>query len=678
MQSSFTKGLISEKLFARSDVNNLTSSSASVLDNFVITQSGAITKRPGTKYLRVVPNGFKLIPFKTTYEDYLLAFDNTNIQIYRLDGTLKTTTTFYRPFTGIDINQIKYAQDNNTIIFTHNTTRPQLIIANGPTSFQSKLLPTTICPAYDFNDINYDDFWFTFLKTDFTPGGPVKIGDTVILGVFSSQSQAAAANTLSGGGGINVNIASYYESSGISGIFTGAGITISFTGSATKNDCTFLIGQLLSTDLAKLPDFGTVISGKDSFFANPAMSTLKGWPSACAYYQGRLWLGGFSGVNNLIVGSGIDKYSNFESGTAKDTDPVSFKLSSSTPARIRNITASKTMLVFTDVGEFAFIASSGTGTITGSNINIRVQTRNGITYCDPVELDDQLFYVQAGGNVVRGTDYNSGSNSYDSKNVSIFCPEIISNPISGCAIKNLNNNDNSYMLMINPNGQIACLQSVNEQNISGWSRWYSKGRGFRYAVSIDNRSFCLVYNVLSNITTLEEFSFDCYVDCQQSGTMINGVGTMDAPTNNIMVKKDDGHIYRIDNPTAVSGFNVNDKNSNGPFVAGTEIESNMTTVPISLRNEQVGDLLFIPKKISDIHIYYYNTIGINVSVNSTTSNIIPVLTYDTSNYSEPLVPKSGIYEFNTVVDWKLLSTISISHIQPYPCTILSIGLEVHV
>lgn len=670
VQSAWTRGQISEKMNARSDVQNMLTSSASVLENFVIMQQGGITKRPGTLYVGTVDNGARLIPFKNSQGNFIILATNTQLTMQNIDTGKVTSFSF--PLTYTNIYEVKYAQNDNQMIFTHSDFPVISMIMTATALSIGEFIPS-IAPCYDYNFINYDSLWFV-LRNITNPNQNFKVGDTLRIGIYISQAHAAADTGTTAGGAysIRTGVSAY-----IPGLFVGSGSTIYINGISSSGDgkAAFPIGELLENDLVTQLSDKTVISGKAVFFAQATMGV--GYPDACAFYQGRLWLGGFREVPNLIVASAIDKYLNFESGTAKDTDPLNFKLSSDVTAKIKHIIATKTMLLLSDVGEFAFLSSSGSGTITGANVNITLQTKNGTTDCKPQELDDQLFYVQAGGNVIRGTDYSYTSNSYQALNVSILSPEVINNPVDSCTIKNLNNDDNSYLIYVNSDGSIACLQSVQSQNIAGWSKWTTHAREFKSVCTVNNRSFCIVYNPSSNITTLEEFSLTTYTDCQVPITLTAGVGSTSVAINNASILLNDGHLFQPNNATPTTAFNVQDSAINGIGICGITIASIMTTSAYSLRNEQIGDLLFTAKKLSDIYVYYYKTIGLNIVVNEIES-VIPLLCYDLSLYNTPLVPKTDIFKTDVTIDWSLLTSISFTQAVPYPVTILSIGATLNI
>jgi hypothetical protein len=676
VQSSWTMGQSSPKLGARSDTDML-AKTAQTIENFTVIQQGGLTKRFGTIYklnnavFTSTPS--RIIPIKCSSGNLLIIFTVTLGLIYcynvDTDQIFSNTSAF---FNGSVISEIKYSQLDNQILFTHKNMRPVKVTISSGGSLTLIQYPITSPPANDFTQ-DYDSYWFNLIKGAGT-GNVFKIGDEVLIEVYPTQALANTHNdNTPAGGGRNA------ETRYVNGIFVGRGCTFRIlsiavqSGKISKYKC-----ELLDNDLITQLGDNTVISGKSVFLAEPVFGGARGYPACSTFYQDRLWFGGTKDIPNGLWASAISNYNRWESGTALDSDPLSFKLSCDATPKIIHIVSSKNIVILTDVGEFAFLSVSNSGTISASNINISLQTKNGTTDCQPQELDNQLFYVQFGGNVIRATDYTYTTNSYQSVNASIICPELINSPISSGIIKNINNDDNSYLIYVNIDGSIACLQSVSSQNIVAWTKWTSKDRSFVSVSSVNGRAFCLVKNNINNLVSLEEFSLTSYVDAKFTSPIVNGIISgvstgLEGLT--FSIKLPTGKLY-----TAVSSggtININDSTVNASGEIGVLINSIMTTTPYTLRNPQFGDLLMTPKKISNVYLYYYLSIGLVITVNSN-DNIVPNLIFDESSYNQQLIPTTDVYKSDVTINWNLLENIAITQNAPYPATILAIGATLNI
>lgn len=658
VQSNWSHGQASLKMSARSDTT-LLDKTAQQIYNFVIMQQGGLSKRPGTKFITSFGNINNpiLIPLKCSYGNFIIILYLTNdsktfLAVY-LDRIIynKEVTLLSK----VPINELKYSQLDNALLFTHMSIPPVKFEIKLDLSISINSYLMQYPPVNDFYQ-DYDNSTFTLSKKD---GTPFKIGDNNIWILWKDSKGDPVAP----------------DSRYTNGLYVGAGITIRITGGTSDAGIEYFVGILLDNDLEKQPDNPTTVQGMNSYFAEPVFSPLRGYPRCSAIYQNRLWYGGTRDLPSKIYASSTANFNRWESGTTNSDDPLNFQLSCDTSPIIEHIIASKNFVILTDVGEFAFL-STNNQPVVASNISILLQTKNGSTNCKPQELDDKLFYVQYGGNVIRSTDYSYNTNSYMSSNVSILCPEVINSPISSGTIKNLDNNDNSYLIYVNIDGTIACLQSVAEQDIEGWTTWFSEERDFISIVSVANNTYALLKNKAGEIT-LEQLSFNNYMDSIiDNVTITNGVGNVPAHLNNINVYviSDTGNIYMSLVNNGI--IDIKDKVT-GVFKVGIPINSILVTSPYSLRDAQIGDILLTPKKISNVYLYYYLSIGFNIIVNNNIDEV-PNLKYDQSKYDTPLIPITNIYKSDVTIDWKLLETILITHNVPYPANILAIGATITI
>lgn len=684
VQSSWTRGQISEKLNGRSDTEIL-NKSASVLENAIVLNQGGIAKRAGTKFLLSLNSSNSLIiPFECIFGKFLIIIDNVNYSIYNINNN--TISSIATPF-GAPPKEIKYAQNNNIIIFTHYGFPPYIhtqvsagLIYN--TNYTLTTLNITWAPSNDFIAGKYDSYYFSFKKV-VGSGNDIVIGDIIRIGVYDTFANAQNDSSNTGTGAINsINWSNY-----IGGTFVAKGMTIKINSVGIyppTGNVNFPVGEVVENSLITQLPVTTIISGRSVYIGESVFRSEH--PNTCLFFQNRLWFGGTYSIPNGIWASATDRFTIFESGIYQDSSPLDFKINSLQAPIINNLIASKTLIILTDVGEFAFINILGTGAITASNINISLQSRYGASTCLPREMDNQLYYVQKGGSVIRATTFSNETNSYDAINTSITSPEIIRNPIDSCVIKNLNNDDNSFLLFVNSDGTIACLQAVKEQEIVAWSIWstgLNGSRAFKAIASIDNRLFCITYSNFLNLHTLEEFDMNVYGDCQNAITISNGIGSVLINYNNNLVAiqltsgASTGYMNKVVALNQATGQIIIDNTINGTGIIAFPIYFNIKTVPYHLRDLRIGDLLTTPKKLTDAFIYYYKSAGISIGT-ETNQQYVPLYKFDINKYNEAVPIKTEIYKINIVIDWSLLTSLIIKQEDLFPATILSIGVTLNV
>lgn len=161
-----------------------------------------------------------------------------------------------------------------------------------------------------------------------------------------------------------------------------------------------------------------VDNGIDPDYAlSPDERTVYSPPSdARVLFQNRLIYGGGS----VLVGSEISKWSVFsfiESPT--DSSPFSFSGIGGGRVNIKHLVDFGKLVILTDVAEFVAFGNEA-GVITPTAINVRQQSAYGTYTTDPLVVDSTLFFVQAGGSVVRGYRYDISGDGYNGTDTTLF------------------------------------------------------------------------------------------------------------------------------------------------------------------------------------------------------------------------------------------------------------------
>ena len=96
VQTNFTSGEISPRMFGRSDVAKY-QNGAELVENFFIQEHGGLVRRSGTKFVAEVRDSAdmgRLVPFQySTSQHYVLEFGDGVIRFYRDNGVLNKTIT---------------------------------------------------------------------------------------------------------------------------------------------------------------------------------------------------------------------------------------------------------------------------------------------------------------------------------------------------------------------------------------------------------------------------------------------------------------------------------------------------------------------------------------------------------------------------------------------------------
>ena len=709
VQSAWTNGQVSTKVNARDDTT-IPSKSAALIQNFSIMQQGGLTKRPGTFFRQALNSNVptRLIPFKNQYGDFILVLESLRISIYALEADSVKLVSYDKAYVWdslqiykVDIYEINWAQDDNAMVLVHRDMPPIRFIMSDYTSAtataeieidqlcDSKVpdqttkflyLPTEDYGNFKYTNVDGSPLWFV-IKADLQ--GKLNEGDEVTIGIYDTKEHAITNDLTTGIAGLSYEDYERY----INGTISLLGLTIHIDSKRANTDHAnifFLHGTLLYNELIKVPADGSVTSGLNVLLAEPAFSVENGYPGAIAFYQDRLWFASTKKAHSTIWVSATDKVFLFQAGTNDEVDPFSVKLSGQTSAKIKHLVSDKNLMVMTDVGEYTFLTAPDQA-ISPSNILIQRHSSDGCTDCLPQSLDNLLFYVQSGGNVIRSTSYSFDTNSYSSMNASILCPELIINPTDSAVIKNIDGDDNTFLIYINSDdiGSIACLQSVQAENISGWTKWQGNGFKFKSVCSLDSRAFALITDGTN--TSLVEFSFKAYTDCQVVTKITNNAVDLATPllhnkNLSLLAEKKYSHdlvskgiLFQLPSTTELTltpppPLEINDDNA----TLGITIISKLVSIPYNLRDEHLGDLFFTKKKLTGVYVYAYNTLGLSL-VTDIKNEVMTTRRWDKDKYDNAPEPKTFVFEFSIATNWDYLTQLTLVHAEPYPCSILAIG-----
>ncbi|QKJ88015.1 hypothetical protein PMPD1_3082 [Paramixta manurensis] len=149
-------------------------------------------------------------------------------------------------------------------------------------------------------------------------------------------------------------------------------------------------------------------------------SGKKGWPSAVALYEGRLWWAG----KDKFWGSVSDAYDSFDDTTEGDSGPISGAIGSGPVDTINWLMPLLRLLVGTQGAEASIRSSSFDEPLTPTNFGIKFPSTQGSTAIAAVKIDSSAIFVQRGGVRVYELTYDSGVYDYVSNDMTTLCPEI--------------------------------------------------------------------------------------------------------------------------------------------------------------------------------------------------------------------------------------------------------------
>jgi len=457
-QSSFALGEISEEASARTSVEEF-AQSAKRIENYNVTKTAGLKKRPGTRFHReisefsgVLPGsgGPALIPFIVSKTiSYVIAIKNTNviptgattthsIQIYKNNAAserigVDTGSIFFSYPNAIasltDPRGYSYAQSADQMFIAHESgfIPPIVVTRIGTDSFsiaEISAAVTTLTLGFNISSSQRFPYRKNVTPLTLTPNA-------------TSATTITANDTIFETGHIGARLKITH------GTTTGIAKITSLVGpspSAVVNvDMQFTAGAgvpIINVELS----FGA-ITASDNWHIT-AWNGVDGYPSSVAIYEGRAVWGGtitepgklfFSLAGNLFhlmeerleqdKGSTTDVSGLNYFGDVQETDPFSMELGNKEANQVTWIDSGTVLQVGTLGAEYV-VTDSNEGAFSILTARRRVQSSYGSRKGKVARVADRILFISRTGKQLRDYKFNRKNSSYRSNDLTVLHNEI--------------------------------------------------------------------------------------------------------------------------------------------------------------------------------------------------------------------------------------------------------------
>lgn len=209
-----------------------------------------------------------------------------------------------------------------------------------------------------------------------------------------------------------------------------------------------------------LADFGSTTGSK--FWSEGSWSTISGFPTALAFYEGRLWFAGKNG----IFGSVSDDFYNFNPDTVGDSGPINRTVGSGPVDDINWLLPLQRLIVGAEGAEHSIRATSFDEVLTPSNFNIKEASSQGSSSAIAVKIDSRGVFVQRGGSRLFELAFDANLGDYASTEATIVVPEVGEPSIVHVAVQRL---PDTRVHCVRSDGVVAVLIHNPVENVLCWS-----------------------------------------------------------------------------------------------------------------------------------------------------------------------------------------------------------------
>jgi hypothetical protein len=213
----------------------------------------------------------------------------------------------------------------------------------------------------------------------------------------------------------------YYRIGVKAGAFTSgtADVTLTYTsGSITGIARVTAYSSSTSVSAVVLQAFGATTASSDWW--ESIWSDRRGWPSAVALYEGRLWWFGA----DRSIGSISDAFEDFDDNFEGDAGPIIRSIGEGPVDSICWALPMQRLLIGTEGAEFSARSSSFDEPLTPTNFNIKPASTQGSKLINAVRVDSLGLFVQRAGQRLYQLSYNIDQNDYRSEDLTLAVPDL--------------------------------------------------------------------------------------------------------------------------------------------------------------------------------------------------------------------------------------------------------------
>lgn len=436
IQPSFAAGELSPSLDARVDLAKYRVGAARVR-NFYVDYRGGVTTRCGTRFVMEAASSLagnpdqpvRMIEFEfNTEQSYVLVFTDKKMQVIKngevvtLDGSPYTLDTPYAAEDLCNLNgrvPLKFFQSADVMTLTHPLYPAANLSRTGDASWTLETIDFTTTQE---------------APTTVTAVAKVGAGTThynyVVTAINSVNGEESLASAVG-----SVTDAAIMSSNGLESITVAwtaaadAGLYNIYRQVEVPND-TASTGQLFGyigssettsfVDRNGLPNY-TIVPPK-----NTDPFATYGYPGVGSYFAQRKWFGATSAYPQTFFASRVGQFDNMDkSEPSRADDSIVGTIASTQVNAIRHLLPMPSGLITLTSGAAWQISGGQPGAaISPSTVTATQQGFNGSSHVPPLQINQDILYVQDMGATVRDLSYNFYANIYTGTDMSVLAAHL--------------------------------------------------------------------------------------------------------------------------------------------------------------------------------------------------------------------------------------------------------------
>jgi hypothetical protein len=657
---SFTAGQLSPRMEGRSDFQKYFSAGTKV-NNFIVQPHGPVARRPGTYFVSEVKDSSKdtrLIPFSfSTTQTYILEFGNQYIRFYKDNGQITSGGSAYEissPYLEAELFDIKFAQSADVMYLCHENHAVRKLSRTGHTS-------------WTLSEVNFTD-------------GPYLDSNTTSTTFTTSAHTVGTGRTLTASSTTGINNNTGFQT-------TDVGRLVRFRdgyGKITARTSTTVV------TIQILKEMGSTSSSTN--WSLGAFSDTTGHPRCVSFFEQRLVFAGTTDQPQTLFFSQSGDYENMEDGlstSVTDSSAMVYTIASNQVNAIQAIKATRTLIVMTTGGEFTVTSGAAEDPITPTNLNIRKQSSYGSAGVDALSIGNTTIFLQRAKRKIRELAYNFDSDGYIAPDLTILSENIT---LSGLIQIDYQQEPYSVVWGVRTDGKLVGMTYNRIQDVVAWHEHDFGGTDAKCksvaVIDIDtseDQVWVIVERTINGSTkkyveylTPSDFNSDLeqfhYVDSGlsyngSSTTTLSGLSHLEGETVKVIIN---GATHP---DVVVSSGSISLQRAATNAKVGLGYNSVLKTMRLDDAAGTTDQTK--TKRIYDVTVRFYETVGAKVGPNEDNLDIIPFR--DSSAAMTAPVPLfTGDKETEFPSDYGTNGFVTVKQDQPLPMTILAIYARLEI
>jgi hypothetical protein len=202
-------------------------------------------------------------------------------------------------------------------------------------------------------------------------------------------------------------------------------------------------------------------TGASGIWSEGAWSDHRGWPSAVAIYESRLWWAG----KDKIWGSITDAFESFDPLVEGDSGPVSRSIGSGPVDRINWLMPLQRLFIGCQGAEKSARSSSFDEPLTPTNFNLKDASTQGAAPVPPVRIDSGGAFVQRNRRRLYEITYSPETFDYVSQDLTGLVPDLLAAGVVRIAVQR---QPDTRIHCVRDDGSVAVLVFDRLENVVCW------------------------------------------------------------------------------------------------------------------------------------------------------------------------------------------------------------------